>query len=128
MSLIEFAQGDFETAGHAALIGNALQSLGRPVLEKAMGAGLIYADGQLRPMVLILSNWPETSFSVRPLYETPVMGILLEAFGDDPGWLKGAMALITPSPEPFVAVADFISLPNPGRVGCQIRWNGGTGF
>ena len=127
MSLLEFAEGNIQLAGRAALIGSLFQSIGGRFVFPVSGVGLISHEGAIRPMIALQYFSDQTPNIVRPINEIPdFYGVYEQILG--PELLTEVYALMLAPPEPFAASGDAITSPNSGRVGCAVSWNGGSGF
>jgi hypothetical protein len=127
MSLLEFADGNIEIAGQAALIGSLLQSFGGQSVLPVSGVGLVAHEGQIRPMIALDYFSDETTHIIRPMSEiTEFSDIFRPILGPD--LVSRIYVLFVAPPEPFIAPGDNISSPNPGRVGCAAYWHSGSGF
>jgi hypothetical protein len=129
VSLAEFAGPDrLETAAHATLIGSSLQSVlqNRRLL---LGSGLGIFQEELRPIVVVARERVKHREGWYALTELEdAWGTVVTALGAEPEWLRWTGAVVIPSPEPHVGAGQPISSPNIGTVGCQVSWNGGSGF
>jgi hypothetical protein len=80
----------------------------------------------LVPAVFVVTKAPS---EVSPLPgETSLSRVVTDLLGGVPDWLTTVQVVGVTPPEPQIGPGDGVNSPNPGTVGCNVRWGGKSGF